>query len=162
MTAISAPSIFNVFQDIPSLNSAANDYTSDNGVRLCCTVYIDIPMNTADGKLGRKEIFNKLRSICNKPLPRKQQPKSLSGLTVEEHSTLEPYVCNYLGVNMGTLRSAIWFQRGALPIDLILKVQNVIGETIISDKDITAAFTKKSKSVKAFSKTYPFVLPDLS
>ena len=162
MTSIKASDTFAVYQDIPALNKAENDYTTSNGVRICNSVYIDIPMNGGDGKLGRKEIFNKLRSICNKPVPRQQQPNSLSGLRVEEYSTLEPYVSQYLGCSMQTLRSAIWWQRGALPVDLVLKVQSVIGETIVSEKDITAAFSKKSKVVKEFSKLYPFAPPELS
>ena len=162
MTSIKASDTFTVYQDIPALNKADNDYTTSDGVRICCSVYVDIPMNSGDGKLGRKEIFNKLRAICNKSVPRKEQPKSISGLSVEEFSTLEPYVTSYLGCSLQTLRTAVWWQRGALPIDLILKVQSVIGETIISDKDITAAFSKKSKAVKEFSKTYPFTSPELS
>ena len=160
MTSIKAPDTFNVYQDIPSLNRVDNDYISSNGVRICNSTYIDIPINSGDGKLGRKDIFNKLRTVCSKPVPRKQQANTLSGLVVEEHNTLEPYVSQYLGCSMQTLRSAIWWQRGALPVDLVLKVQNVIGETIVSEKDIAAAFTKKAKAVKEFSKTYPFTPPE--
>ena len=107
MSSIKAPDSYNVYQNIPSLNTASNDHTTDKGVRICCNVYIDIPMNGAEGKLGRKDIFNKLRSISNSPVPRKEQPKTRSGLVVEEHCTMEPYVTSYLGCSMNTLRSAI-------------------------------------------------------
>ena len=118
-------------------------------------------MNSSEDKLGRKEIFNKLRAICNTSILRKQQPKTLSGISVDEYQTLEPYVSQFLGCSLQTLRRAIWWQRGALPVDLVLKVQNVIGEPIISTKDITDAFAKKAKTVKEFTKKYPFTPPKL-
>ena len=162
MSAIKAPDTYNVYQDIPALNKAENDFVTSSGVRVCTSVYVDIPMNSGDGMLGRKDIFNKLRSVCNRSISRAHQPKTMSGIQVQEFATLQPYVERYLGCSMDTLRSAIWWQRGALPIDIVLKVQSVIGETIISDKDHTAAFSKKAKEVKEFSKLYPFTEPELS
>lgn len=145
---ISAPSTIRQFQNIPPLNRSANDYINANGVRICAPCYIDAPTSL------RKEILNVIRAKASEPIEH-TTPNTLSGISVTSYSTLQPQIEAYIGQTIDNLRN-ILFSRGGLEISLLLKLQNVTGVEVISDKDITAAFDTKKKLIKEFSKTYPF------
>lgn len=145
---ISAPSTYRQFHNIPPLNRSANDYTTTDGVRICCPCYVDPPNSL------RKEILNKIRTLATEPVET-SSPNTMSGINVVSYSTRQPQIESYIGQTLDNLRNVL-FSRGGLEISLLLKLQNVTGLNIISDKDITAAFDSKKKMVKEFSKEYPF------
>ena len=148
MTSIAAPSTYRPFHSIPPLNRAANDTITGNGVRISIPVYIDPPVTV------RKEILNVLRSKATEPIAT-SNPDTMSGIQVVSYSTRQPEIEAYLGQTLDNLRNVL-FSRGGLEISLVLKLQNVTGIDIVTDKELTTAFDSKKKLSKAFSTEHPF------
>ena len=149
MTSISAPSTYRPFANIPPLNRSANDTITGNGVRISIPVYIDPPTTM------RKEILNVLRTKATEPIAT-SNPNTMSGIQVVSYSTRQPEIEAYLGLSLDNLRNTL-FSRGGLEVSLILKLQNVTGLDIVSDKELTTAFDSKKKLSKAFSTEHPFM-----
>lgn len=145
---ISAPSTFRQYQDIPPLNRHQNDYSCENGTRICLPCYIDPSISL------RKEILNAVRTKASE-LIEVEQPNSMSGISVMSSSSRQPQIEQYLGMSIDILRNVL-FQRGGLEASLVLKLQNITGLQIVTDKDFTAAFKLKQSLVKGFSKEYPY------
>lgn len=148
MTSISAPSTYRPFANIPPLNRSANDTITGNGVRISIPVYIDPPTTM------RKEILNVLRTKATEPIAT-SNPNTMSGIQVVSYSTRQPEIEAYLGLSLDNLRNTL-FSRGGLEVSLILKLQNVTGLDIVSDKELASAFDSKKKLCRAFSTEFPF------
>lgn len=146
---ISAPSTFRNFQPIPPINRAGNDHMTEAGVRICLPVYVDAPTAL------RKQVLNQLREMAKQPIEAAEQPNTLTGIQVVSYSTRQPEIEAYLGMSLDNLRNVL-FQRGGLEVSLVLKLQEVTGLEIVTDKDMTAAFKARQTLVKNFQKTYPF------
>ena len=81
----------------------------------------------------------------------------MSGLVVEEVTNLTAEVEVYLGMTLETLRTSVLFQRGGLPMDLVLKLQHLTGIDAITDKEIATAFKSRQASVKSYISENSFV-----
>ena len=154
MTTPVAPSTIRAYQNIPQINRHQNDYFCENGTRVCIPLYIDITTSL------RKEILNAIRELANTPIEATQQPDSITGISVVSYSTHKPDIEAYLGMTIDNLRSVL-FSRGGLEVSLALKLQQVSGLDVVSDKDFTAAFKERQALVKNFQKEHPFVRPAL-
>lgn len=146
-STISYPSSVRNFLQTPPLNGSAFDYTTADGVRVSAPTYIDLSNNQ------RKQILNEVRSVAAKSTER--DVVSPSGLKVSSSSSMEAAVENYLGLTIANLRNVL-FQRGGLPVDLVLKLQEVTGLVFVTEKDFAAAFKEKQSRIKDFLKTYKF------
>lgn len=146
---ISAPATFNQFANIPPLNRSANDVVTDSGVRISTPLYIDLPMTT------RKDILNRVRQLAMEPVEAKQQPNSLSGISVSSYSTKESAICFFLGMDISNLRNTL-FSRGGLEASLLLKLQSICGVQYVTEKEICSAFDARKKLVKEFIKNHTF------
>lgn len=149
MTNIAAPSTVRAYQNIPPLNRHQNDYNCENGTRVCLPCYIDPPITL------RKELLNQVRELAKQPVEASQQPDTLTGISVVSYSTRQPDIEAYLGMSIDNLRNVL-FQRGGLEVSLILKLQQVTGVEVITDKDFTAAYKARQALIKTFDKAYPF------
>ena len=149
MTAIAAPETRRIYQDIPPINRYQNDLTLENGTRICTPVYVDVSM------ANRKTFLNEIRQRASEPIEATSQPDSVTGIQVVNYSTAQPAIEAYLGMSIDILRNCL-FQRGGLEISLVLKLQEVTGIILITEKDLAAAFKLKHGLVKSFSKDYPF------
>jgi hypothetical protein len=130
-----------------SLNSAALDFVSENGSRISSPVYIDLTT------LERKALLNALRQVCTQTVA--TQVHSVSGITVESSSPRQAAVEVFLGCSIDVLRGVL-FQRGGLPLDLILKIQAVSGYEVVTVKDIETGLKTKLTAIKDFVKEYTF------
>lgn len=146
--SISYKSTVRSFNSPPALNSARNDYTTKAGVRICTPIYIDIPQET------RKAWLNELRSLASATTVR--EVPSVSGLTTHSASNADAGIEAYLGLTIDTLRSAVLFQRGGIPIDMVLKLQSVTGIVALTEKDVAAALKSRAEDVKSFIADYAF------
>ena len=145
---IKAPDTFRQWQRIPPLNSAANDYTNKDGVRISLPCYIDITMQQ------RKELLNACRDKAQAQVV-SSTPASMSGIRVETTSNLQSDMESYLGMSLDVLRGVI-FQRGGIEAGLLLRLQEISGMKLVTDKDFTAAFKARHDVVKAYTKDYPY------
>jgi hypothetical protein len=130
-----------------SLNASSLDYVTENGSRVSCPVYVDVTM------IERKALLNAIRQVCYQPST--TQVKSISGITVENSASKQQEVESFLGCSIDVLRSVL-FQRGGLPVDLILRIQSVSGYEVISLKDLDAGLKSKLNNIKEFSRAYSF------
>ena len=148
MTSIAAPATRRAYQNIPPINKASNDYHCANGTRVCLPCYLDVPNSI------RKNFLNSVRELASQPIEASKQPDSLTDIKVMTYSTLQPDIEAYLGMSLDNLRNCL-FSRGGLEVSLILKLEEITGIVVVTDKDLTAAFKKKQSQVKGFKKTYP-------
>lgn len=133
----------------PSLrvNSAQSDYISESGARISTPIYYDA------NPTQLKDLYNKVRTVAATPIT--SSVKSVSGITVDSYGSAQQAVEQHLGCSLDILRTVL-FSRGGVNIDLILKIQQVIGEEIVSVKELEAAFKTKLNVVKGILKTNPF------
>jgi hypothetical protein len=124
------------------VNHFSNDLTTNDGVRICTPVYIDL--TTAQ----RKEILNKVREIAYEPAA-VSIPPTQSGIQVENYSNRENEIVMKLGMDLANLRNAL-FQRGGLSVDLVLKLQGITGLVFVDQKTFAAAFKQKQAAIKSF------------
>ena len=149
--SIAAPETVRQWRRVPPINMAANDYTSKNGVRVSIPVYIDITMQQ------RKDLLNGIReSVHSNRVV--SSPSTSSGLTVETTSNIESDIESYIGMSLDVLRGVI-FQRGGIEAGLFLRLQEVAGLSLITDKDMTAAFKARHDLVKNYIKDNPYEEP---
>ena len=125
------------------VNSAASDFTTDSGARLSTPLYWD------GSTLQRKSLLNAVRTAAQRPI--NTSVKSVSGITVDSFGTAQQEVEAKLGCTLDVLRSLL-FQRGGLSLDLVLKIQLVTGEEIVSVKEIENAYKSKIAIVKQILK----------
>lgn len=131
------------------LNSSKLSYTNDQGVRLSLPLYVDL--TTAQ----RKDLFNQIRTVASQTHPLPQQTRTISGLVVENAASGTASVEQYLGMTLDILRT-VMFQRGGIPIDLVLRLQAVAGVEYISIGQIKAALTQRKNQVEQFITDNPF------
>ena len=143
-----APDTVRQWQRVPPINSAANDYVTKNGVRISLPCYIDITMSQ------RKELLNACRNLCQAQLLT-SEPASMSGITVQTTSNAQSAIESYIGMSLDVLRGVI-FQRGGIEAGLLLRLLEVTGLELVTDKDLTAAFKARQEVVKAYTTTYPY------
>ena len=136
MQAPSAPSTRRVFQQIPALNSALSDHYNEQQVRICMPIYLDL------STVQRKELLNGVRNAMR---PTVSNSSGLSEISVQTAS--DNGVEAYLGITFENLRNVI-FQRGGIPIDLVMKLQSVTGIEFVSFKDMQAAFKHRQTVIK--------------
>ena len=147
MTTIAAPAVHRQWNKVKPLNHYTNDFTNTDGVRVSTPLYVDVPT------MLRKQAFNAIREACSDVSDNGEQTNN--NVTVVSFSTNQPAIEAYLGMSLDVLRGVL-FQRGGLALDLILRIQSVTGQTLISEKDLTAAFKQKHDIVKAYMKENPF------
>lgn len=145
---IKAPDTYRQWQRVPPLNTAANDYTSKDGVRISLPCYIDITIQQ------RKEILNACRDQCNVTVV-SSEPPSMTGIRVETTSNAQSDMESYIGMSLDVLRGVL-FQRGGIEAGLLLRLQEVTGLELVSDKDFTAAFKARHDAVKKYTSDYPY------
>ena len=126
----------------PPLNTSSQDFITKSGVRISAPLYANIDQET------RKQWLGELRRLASATTVR--AVKSASGLTTETASSAESNIESFLGMTLDTLRSACLFQRGGIPVDLVLKPQSVTGIVSLTDKDVAAALKARADQVKAF------------
>ena len=148
MTSIAYKPTVRQWGNPPAINAANNDYFNTEGVRISLPCYVDLTIQQ------RKNLLNACRSKSQE-----QQvvstPASASGITVETTSAAESDMESYLSMSFDVLRGVI-FQRGGIPVDLVLRLQEVTGLEYVSAKDFTAAFKKRSECIKSYTKEYPY------
>ena len=144
---IKAPDSIRQWQNNPAINSAANDYVTEQGVRVSLPCYIDVPMTK------RKDVLNALRSMMAATVS--SRTNTMSGLVVETASNTQSNVEAYIGMTIDVLRTVI-FQRGGMEVSLILRLQEVTGIELVSPKDFTTAFKLRQDIIKSYIKEYPF------
>ena len=149
MTAIAYKSSVRKYQKTAPINSAANDYSTDAGIRISVPLYIDIP-NTE-----RKLLLNAVRLVAHEQLVTETATAGVSGITVQQSNSRQAEVESYLGMTLDILRSVL-FQRGGLALDLVLKLQAITEFEYVSEKDLAAAFKNKQTFIKNWIKTTPF------
>ena len=69
-----------------------------------------------------------------------------SGIQVIASSSAQAEVETYLGMTVDNLRN-VMFARGGLNLDLVFRLQNVSGIEVVTEKDISTAFTSKKKVI---------------
>ena len=146
---IKAPDTVRQWQRNPAINSAVNDYTNKNGVRISLPCYVDLSTQQ------RKELLNGVREAIQNSLTI-SEPASLTGIRVETVNGTQSDVESYLGVSVEVLRSLL-FQRGGIEVSLVLRLQEVTGITFITDKDFAAAFKSRQDLIKGYLTEYPLV-----
>ena len=147
MTTPAAPPVVRNWNEVKPLNHYSHDHILENGVRCSTPLYIDLTPTQ------RKELFNILRETCKQQGGNSVSPTT--GLEVVSYATKQPEVEAFLGMTLDVLRGVI-FQRGGLQIDLVLRIQAVTGLVLITEKDIAAAFKKKTDAVKSYIKEFQF------
>ena len=145
---IKAPDTHRQWQRIPPINTAQNDYITKNGVRISLPCYIDITMSQ------RKDILNACREQCQATVTT-STPQSMSGISVQTTSNVQSDMESYLGMSLDVLRGVI-FQRGGIEAGLLLRLQEVTGLNLVTDKDFTAAFKARHDAVKKYTSDYPY------
>ena len=128
------------------INSAAQDYHNEDGVRFSLPFYLDLPTQK------RKDLLNALRDAINNSRKSSATPPSASGITVDTYTSNS--VEQYIGMSMDILRGVL-FQRGGLPADLIFRIQAVTGLTIVTDAQLKKAFDERKKTVLAYVTNNP-------
>lgn len=145
---IKAPDTFRQWQRIPPLNSATNDHNTDSGVRISLPCYIDITMQQ------RKDLLNACREKAQSQVI-SSTPASMTGIRVETTSNTQSEMESYIGMSLDVLRGVI-FSRGGIEVGLLLRLQEVTGIQLVTDKDFTAAFKARQGLIKAYTKDYPY------
>lgn len=128
------------------LNSAKEDFTTDDGVRFCLPLYLDPPNNI------RKEILQAFRERLNNEAHH-NDTNTKSGIGVTTY-TFGSAAETYVGMNLSVLRGVL-FQRGGLPMDLLFRLQHVTGVEVISQADLTKFFDTRKKQAIAYMKDVP-------
>ena len=126
------------------INSSANDFTNESGVRVSLPCYVDLTNSQ------RKDLLNGVREAVSATTT--SSPKSISGITVETVTRASSEVETYIGMNIDILRGVL-FQRGGLEVSLVLRLQEVTGITFVSAKDFTAAFKARHDLIKSYTKS---------
>ena len=102
----------------------------------------------------RKEWLNELRRLASATTVR--EVTSSSGISTETSINADAGIESYLGLTLDTLRSAVLFQRGGIPLDMVLKLQSVTGIEAVSEKDIASALKARVEDVKSFIADHAF------
>ena len=144
MTSISAPGKHRQWDKKAPLNSSAFDYYNEAGYRVSTPIYVDVPLT----KL--KDQFNLLRSLAAAP-SESETPKTQSGITVDTFTSNEPVIEGRLGMTLDNLRMVL-FSRGSVDLGLLLRIQSITGDEIISVKDLEAAYKSKLTHIRKFIK----------
>ena len=124
--------------DFVPLNASVNDTMTDEGVRVSVPVYVDLTHNQ------RKEILNNLRS---KATHREYTPHTASGISTVTSVAPITDIESFIGMSIEVLRGVI-FQRGGMPIDLVLRLQKAAGVEFVTEAQIKNAFTSKQKLIQ--------------
>lgn len=131
------------------INSAANDYINTEGARISAPVYCDLTTTQ------RKLLLNGVREkVMEQEVTTK--PATASGISVVTRNAGTTELETYLGLTTDVLRTVI-FQRGGIEISLLLRLQEVTGIEVVSQKDIAAAFTARKKQISDYLTSFPFV-----
>lgn len=134
------------------INSAVNDFNTPDGCRISVPVYIDLTT------VQRKQLLNGVRERLMKQQA-ETKPPSASGISVVTNTAGATDIETYLGLTIDVLRTVI-FQRGGIEISLLLRLQEVAGIEMVSQKDITSAFNSRKKLIGDYLKTYPLTQTD--
>ena len=145
---IKAPDTFRQWKRIQPINSAANDYTNKDGVRISLPCYIDITQQQ------RKELLNACRDACSSQVIT-SEPASMSGITAETTSNRQSDLESYIGISLDVLRGVI-FQHGGIEAGLLLRLQEATGVELVSEKDFNAAFKARLDVVKKYTSNFPY------
>lgn len=132
-----------------TINSATLDTHTQDGVRISIPCYVDVPMHL------RKQLLNGARSAAETQQSKNSAPPTRSGISVTTMATTEQSVESYLGVTFDVLRTVL-FQRGGLPVDLILRLQAVAGMEVISTKELAKAFDDRKKLCVGYVSENPY------
>jgi hypothetical protein len=127
------------------LNSWANDYNTEDGVRISCPLYIDIP----NSQSGRKALFNALRAAVEAEKT-VATPKTQSGISVLTAASASTSIESKIGISVENARS-ILFSRGGLDVTLLLRLQAVTGLEVCPVSEIEKALKNRIKQIKEFS-----------
>ena len=149
MTSIAAPSTYRQFDSTPPLNRAANDYMTQEGVRISCPLYLDPPSTSI-----RKQWLNEVRRIASQP-HEVTQPDSMSGISVVSYGNRQPEVEAFLSMSLDSLRATL-FTRGGMQPELVFKLQALTGIIAVTEKDLDAAFNARKKLAKDMIKSLTF------
>ena len=131
-----------------AINSSANDLVTTDGVRISCPLYIDCTT------LQRKALLNAARELADSTVT--VTPNTQSGISVATTSGGLTKLENYLGCSFDILRSSL-FQRGGVPIELVLRLQLATGVEVVSLKEIEAGIKTKIAVVKSFVEENQYV-----
>ena len=115
---------------------------------------ISAPLYANIDQETRKEWLNELRRLASATTVR--EVSSASGISTETATNADAGIESYLGLTIDTLRSAVLFQRGGIPLDMVLKLQSVTGIIAVTDKEIEAALKARFSDVKAFITDHAF------
>ena len=99
------------------INTFHNDFYTDQGVRISMPLYVDAP------SAMRKNLFNAIRD---------QQDQTS--------------VTETLGMEISVLRTLL-FQRGGIPLDLMLRMQTITGIDCLDESSIRDAFSHRLETV---------------
>ena len=124
--------------DFVPLNASVNDTTNDEGVRVSVPVYVDLTHNQ------RKEILNNLRA---KAAYTEYTPHTASGISTVTTVTPTTDIESFIGMSIEVLRGVI-FQRGGMPVDLVLRLQTAAGVEFVNEAMIKKAFSSKQKLIQ--------------
>ena len=131
------------------INSSQKDYFTEGGSRLSLPIYLDPPMSI------RKQVLNAVRERVQESRVQAYKPKTMGGISVTTSDHTDFTIGNYLGMNVDVLR-AVLFQRGGLPIDVLIRLQHISGIELLTDKDIKAAFDTRKKATIACLANNPY------
>ena len=152
MTTISYPSTVRNWATRKPLNHYTTDYHNDGGVRISLPLYLDVPNS------DRKRLLNAVREVCATQAittPENQH----GGIKVVASQSMQPEVEAYLGISLDVLRTVL-FARGGLNADLLFRLQEVTGIVLVTEKDISAAFTARKKQIKTYIEENKFHEPE--
>ena len=129
------------------INSSKHDYYNEKGVRVSLPVYADVPTDL------RKQLLNGVRSAHDASSFSQRDTNTISNITVStaNQSNVEAYI----GMKLEVLRSVL-FQRGGLPLDLVLRLQEVSGIEVLTPKELTAVFDTRKKFCSSYQKSHPY------
>ena len=128
---------------ITNINAAVNDYISPDGVRVSLAAYADVPVVT------RKLALSAIRDLINSSV--ESTPTTQSGISVVTNAGNLSKVERQLGCTFDILRQTL-FQRGGLPLELVLKLQVLTGIEMLSMKELDAAVKAKTNLIKEYVK----------
>ena len=128
---------------INNINAAINDYITPDGVRVSVAAYADVPVVT------RKRALNIVRDLINNSS--EATPATQSGISVVTNAGNLSKVERQLGCTFDILRQTL-FQRGGLPLELVLKLQVLTGIEMLSMKELDAAVKAKTNLIKEYVK----------
>ncbi|AII49533.1 hypothetical protein KR52_10315 [Synechococcus sp. KORDI-52] len=90
-------------------------------------------------------MLNNILSLASEAVIR--EVESATGIKVSGLTNAEAAVEGFLGVTVDVLRNVL-FQRGGLPTDVVLKIQEITVVTDVTDKDLVAATKAKLAVIK--------------